>query len=177
MDLPQRKLQRLTNYNYSQNGAYFLTICTQNRLPLFGAIENDNMILNSAGKMVFEKFFEISEFYQDIIIDKFTVMPNHLHAIMIIDHSGTTQLTLSQSDMLTMSFPTLSLSEYIQRFKTLTTKLYIDGVKSGEYPPFDKKIWQKSYHDHVIRNEQGYKKIWEYIDTNPLKWQEDLYFV
>lgn len=75
-----------------------------------------------------------------------------------------------------MSFPTLMLYEYIQRFKTLTTKLYIDGVKKGEYPRYDKKIWQKSYHDHIIRNEKDYQKIWEYIDTNPLKWEEDKYF-
>lgn len=162
----QRKLQRLKDYDYSQNGAYFITICTQGKLPLFGTIENNTLILNSAGVMVYEKFSEISKAYSDIIVDKFIVMPNHLHAIIILDNIGTTQ----------GSFPTISLSEYMQRFKTLTTKLYIDGVKKGEYQPFDKKIWQKSFHDHVIRNEQGYKKIWEYIDTNPLKWQEDMYY-
>jgi len=82
----------------------------------------------------------------------------------MIQHGGTTQ----------GSFPTLS--EYIRRFKTLTTKLYIDGVKNGEYPEFAKKVWQKSYHDHIIRNEQEYQKTWEYIDTNPLKWQQDYYY-
>jgi len=83
MNLLQRKLQRLQNYNYSQNNAYFITICTQNRLPLFGRIENSNLILNNAGLMVSNKFEEISGFYPDIIIDKFIVMPNHLHAIML----------------------------------------------------------------------------------------------
>lgn len=116
--------------------------------------------------MVFDKFAEISGFYPDIIVGKFIVMPNHLHAIMIIQNGGTTQ----------GSFPTLSLSEYIQRFKTLTTKQYIDGVKNGEYQTFDKKIWQKSYHDHIIRNEQEYQKIWKYIETNPLQWLEDFYY-
>ncbi|MCK9314394.1 MAG: transposase [Methanocorpusculum sp.] len=165
MKLPQRKFQRLKNYNYSQNNAYFITICTQNRLPLFGKIENSNLILNNAGLMVFNKFEEISEFYPDIIIDKFIVMPNHLHAIMLIQHDGTAQ----------GPFPTLS--EYIKRFKTLTTKLYIDFVKKGEYPPFDKKIWQKSYYDHIIHNEAEYQKICEYIDTNPLKWELDKYYI
>jgi REP element-mobilizing transposase RayT len=122
LNLPQRKLQRLKNYDYSQNGAYFITICIQNRLPLLGKIENGVLILNSAGVMVFDKFAEISRFSPDIIVDKFIVMPNHLHAIMMMQHGGTTQ----------GSFPTLSLSEYIRRFKTLTTKLYIDGVKNGE---------------------------------------------
>ena len=166
MNLPQRKLQRLRNYDYSQNGAYFITLCIQNRLPLLGKIENSVLILNSAGVMVFDKFAEISRFYPNIIVDKFIVMPNHLHAIMMMQHDGTTQ----------GSFPTLSLSEYIRRFKTLTTKLYIDGVKNGECPQFDKKVWQKSYHDHIIRNEQEYQKTWEYIDTNPMKWQKDCYY-
>ena len=74
MNLPQRKLQRLRNYDYSQNGAYFITLCIQNRLPLLGKIENSVLILNSAGVMVF---------------DKFIVMPNHLHAIMMMQHDGT----------------------------------------------------------------------------------------
>ncbi len=99
MNLPQRKLQRLQNYNYSQNNAYFITICTQNRLPLFGRIANSNLILNNAGLMVLNKFEEISGFYPDIFIDKFIVMPNHLHAIMLIQHAGTAQ----------GPFPTLSI--------------------------------------------------------------------
>ena len=71
MNLPQRKLQRLRNYDYSQNGAYFITLCIQNRLPLLGKIENSVLILNSAGVMVFDKFAEISRFCPDIILDKF----------------------------------------------------------------------------------------------------------
>ena len=90
-------------------------------------------------------------------------MPNHIHAIIFISREtgGTTQ----------RSFPTVS--EIIRRFKTLTTKLYIDGVLSGLYPPFDKRIWQKSFYDHIIRSEQEYSEIWRYIDDNPIKWQTD----
>jgi len=116
--------------------------------------------------MVFEKFSEISEFYPDIIIDKFIVMPNHLHAILLIQHTGTAR----------GPFPAMALSDYVHRFKTLTTKLYIDGVKNGDYSPFDKKVWQKSYHDHIICNDAEYQKIREYIETNPLKWQDDCYY-
>jgi putative transposase len=165
MNLPQRKLQRLKDYDYSQNNAYFITICTQNRLPLFGKIENNNLILNKAGLMVLNKFEEISECYPHVITDKYIVMPNHVHAIIVIQKSGTAQ----------GPFPTLS--EYIKRFKSLTTTRYIENVKKGEFPPFDKKIWQKSYHDHIIRNELEYQKIWEYIDTNPLKWELDEYYI
>ena len=166
MKLPERKEQRLKNYDYSQNGAYFITICSQNRLCLFGKIENRKMILNHAGMMIYNKFSEIAKIYPGIQIDKFVIMPNHLHTIMVIQHdSGTTQ----------GSFPTIS--EYIQRFKSLTTKLYIDGVKKGIYPPFDNKIWQKSFYDHIIRNEKEYQNIWEYIDLNPYKWEDDKYYI
>ena len=164
LDLPKRKLMRLNNYDYRQNGAYFITICTEKRLPLLGKIENSVLILNSAGVMVFDKLAELSRFYPELNVDKFIVMPNHLHAIMMIQQGGTTR----------RSFPTLS--DYIRRFKTLTTKLYIDGVKNSIYPKFDKKVWQRSYHDRIIRNEQEYQKTWEYIDTNPIEWQKDSYY-
>jgi len=91
LDLPQRKLQRLKNYDYSQNGVYFITICTHSRQHLFGRIDNSKIFLNNAGKMVFEKFSEISEFYPDIIIGNFIVMPNHLYAILLIQHTGMAQ--------------------------------------------------------------------------------------
>jgi REP element-mobilizing transposase RayT len=94
-------------------------------LRLLGKIENSNLILKNAGLMVFNKFEEISRFYPDIIIDKLVVMPNHLHAIILIQHDGTAQ----------GPFPTLS--EYVKRFKRLPTKLYIDFVKKVEYPPSD----------------------------------------
>ena len=73
----------------------------------------------------------------------------------------------------TGTVPYMTVSDYVQRFKSLTTIAYIDGVKSGDSHLFDKRVWQKSYHDHIIRNEQEYQEIWEYIDTNPLKWQDD----
>ena len=166
MKLPERKQLRLKNYDYSQNGTYFVTICSQNRLCLFGKTENKEMILNHAGMMVYNKIGEIDKYYPGIQIDKFVVMPNHIHVIMVIKHEpGTTQ----------GSFPTIS--ECIQRFKSLTTKLYVDGVKKGIYPPFDKKIWQKSFHDHIIRNEKEYQDIWEYIDLNPYSWEDDKYYI
>jgi len=174
MNLPKRKPQRLRNYNYVQNSTYFVTLCTQNRLNLFGQIQSGNLVLNSAGKMVSHKFKELPNFYSGITIDKFIVMPNHMHAILIIHHNV---LETWDSGTPQGAFPTLSLSDYIHRFKTLTTKLYIDGVQEGNYPPFDKKIWQKSYHDHIIRSEQDYQKIWGYIDTNPIKWLDDIYYV
>ena len=158
-NLPKRRPQRLKDYNYSQNGAYFITICTQNRLPLFGDIAGGAVALNKAGKMVEERLLNIAT--DTVFVEKYCIMPDHIHTILLISGDGTTQ----------GSFPT-TISETVQRFKTITTKLYIDGVKNGDYPPFDKKIWQKSFHDHIIRNEQDYQDVWNYIDENPLKWEE-----
>ena len=161
-ELPKRKLQRLTNYDYSLCGAYFITICTQNRLSLFCDIIENHIEINNAGKMVEARLLNSSNGM--ISVDKYCIMPNHIHAILSITRDGTTQ----------GSFPTVS--EIVQRFKTITTKLYVDGVKSGDYPTFDKKIWQKSFHDHIIRNEQEYLELWQYIDGNPSKWEEDCFY-
>ena len=166
MELPKRKSQRLRGYDYSQNNAYFIAICTQNRCNLFGRIADAGIAVNSAGEMVAERLLNISTIF-GVAIDKYVIMPNHIHMIILISDIGTTQ----------ESFPTTTVSELVQRFKTITTKLYIDGVKEGVYMPFDKKIWQKSFHDHIIRNEDGYRHIWQYIDENPVKWSEDKYFI
>jgi REP element-mobilizing transposase RayT len=135
-------------------------------LPLLGRIVNDSVELSEAGKMTDERFLNIAK-ESDINIDKYVIMPNHIHAIVTISSQGAMQDTGTTQG----SFPTVS--QMIQRFKTITTKLYIDGVKTGMFPPFDKKIWQKSFFDHIIRNEKSYLEVWQYIDENPLKWKED----
>ena len=178
---PKRKPQRLQGFDYSQNGAYFITICTQKRLPLFCDVIDNHILINHAGKMVEERLLNISNGVVAIV--KYCIMPNHIHAILSIAMDGTTQGSFPTErgaahpagDGTTQgSFPA-TISEVVQRFKTITTKLYIDGVKNGDYPTFDKKIWQKSFHDHVIRNEQDYQEIWKYIDENPLKWEGDCF--
>jgi len=99
MDLPHRKPQRLKGYDYSQNNAYFITICTQNRLHLLGGIVNETVELSDAGKMAEERFLNIAK-DTEVNIEKYVFMPNHIHAIVLIDHNGTTQ----------GSFPTVSAS-------------------------------------------------------------------
>lgn len=142
-DKPIRKTISLQAYDYASNGAYFVTICTQGRLPLFGSVIDNMVALNEAVVMAGQRLENISNGI-DIVVDKYVVMPNHIHAIMMISRNGTAQ----------GPFPTLS--EYIRRFKTITTKLYIDGVKDSHYPPFDKVIWQKSFHDRILRDENEY---------------------
>lgn len=168
MPLPERKPQRLYEYDYSQNGAYFVTICTKDRLRLFGTVQINAVVLNDAGNMVVHRLKNISD-HVGVTVDKFVVMPNHIHAIIMIERDGTAREPGTAQGL----FPTLS--EYIRRFKTITTKLYIDGVKEGRYPPFEKAIWQKSFHDHILRDENEYLLAWRYIDENPLQWSQDEY--
>ncbi|MPN27467.1 hypothetical protein SDC9_174901 [bioreactor metagenome] len=102
-------------------------------------------------------------------------MPDHIHLILFISHSDKMVTgDIQPHRMCEGRFPTVS--EIIQRFKTITTKLYIDGVKRGLYPPFNKKIWQKSFNDRIIRSEIEYQAIWKYIDENPLKSEEDEWY-
>jgi len=165
LGLPDRKLNRLKGYDYSNKGAYFLTVCTYEKHNLFGKIIDGDMFLNNAGEMIKQTQIDTPQYYSNIAIDCYCIMPNHVHVIVLVT-SGTPQ----------GAFPTMSIPQYIDRFKTLTTKKYIDGVKRGIYKPFDKHIWQKSYYDHIIRGEQEYLKICEYIQNNPLTWEIDKYY-
>ncbi len=158
MDLPKRKKIRLTEYDYSQNGAYFVTICTKDRKMLFGDVGADSI----SARMINRTFKQTIDKYSNVHCDKYVIMPNHFHAI----------IEIKRADM--ESAPTIS--EIVQEFKRYSTVEYIKLVKEKLLPPFDKQIWQRSFHDHIIRNEYDYREIWEYIDTNPMKWDEDCFY-
>ena len=161
--MPKRKQNRLQEYDYNSNGAYFITICTKDKKHLFWK-ENINVgancvrpyeyQLSSVGITVNEEIKNINNVYGNIVrIDKYVVMPNHIHMIIVIDdyNSGRTQFA-----------PTVS--RIIKQFKGSVTK------KIGS------SIWQRSFYDHIIRDENDYLRIWDYIDTNPLKWSSDEYY-
>ena len=202
-----RKPNRLRNYDYSQAGYYFVTICTLNRKQLFGEIIDRQMITNDAGKMVERTWNELPKFYRGIQIDQFQIMPNHLHGIIIIigpvetgpvgtgpracpnpnPNEGqpqgvaptvvpTTVPTTVPKTVPTTSLsvvPALSLSDIVHRFKSFTTHRYMAGVKNNGWKSFDGKLWQRSFHDHIIRNEESLDNIRAYIQNNPLKWESD----
>ena len=179
MNLPQRKLQRLKNYNYSTNGAYFLTICVHNRINLFGNIENGILTLNNTGKMIDKIFCELIIKYENMKLINYIIMPNHMHCIVTIFNSTFLKDIENHSDNKrngTRPFPTDEIPTFMRDFKSITTDEYIKMVKSHEVQPFSKHLWQKSYHDHIIRNEKTYNMIFEYIQTNPLRWKEDIFF-
>jgi len=167
MNLPNRKQNRLSEYDYGQERAYFVTVCTQNRAILF---EMERSVGNglcavpnsgAKGNQIIHKWIcETENKFQNIKIDKYVIMPDHIHMIIVITerHAGR------------------SLQDVMRFFKTMTTNEYIRCVKNGCLKPFDKKLWQKSYYDHVIRNRQDYDEIWQYIENNPAKWEEDRFY-
>ncbi|MCL2341773.1 MAG: transposase [Firmicutes bacterium] len=150
---------RLKNYNYSGNGYYFITICTQYRLNLFGEIKDNQVVLNTAGKMINNWYLNIKRKFKEIALDKYVIMPNHIHGIIIIN---------STKDE-------ISLFRIIQWFKTMTTNEYIRGVRSKTYKPFEKRLWQESYYDHIIHNKENYLRIQKYIMDNPILWNKDCF--
>ncbi len=181
-----RQSIRLKGYNYATPGAYFVTTCVNYRKCLLGSIKGEEMILNDAGKMVSDAWQELGECYCDVAIDIFRIMPNHMHGIVLLN-VGAGPLVLSEVEGCAWPkeqteprkgqpqgvAPTLSLPDVVHRFKTLTTTKYIKGVKENRWPCFDKKLWQRNYYEHVIRNEKELEETREYIQNNPMKWADD----
>lgn len=124
---------------------------------MFGNIHLKAMHANAAGKMIIDCWQAIPKHYPGIRIDEFQLMPDHFHGIVIIDHDANKS-------------PQLSLSDVIHRFKTITTHQYCVGVKDKAWPAFTKKLWQRGYHDRIIRQESEYCRIRDYIIDNPRKW-------
>ena len=164
-----RKNIRLKKYDYSQGGYYFVTICTQNREAILGNVVNGKMILNEFGKIVDEKINELKK-YKNIDIDIYCVMPNHIHMIIILVGADP---RVRPNVLGSTQGSTPTVGEYVKRLKTLTTRIYIENVKMNRWPPFDKRLWQRNYYEHIIRNETEYLKIKEYIQLNPIMWERD----
>jgi REP element-mobilizing transposase RayT len=168
-----RKQLRLKGYDYSQAGYYFITACTHNRESLFGQVVGADsisarleMILNDAGMMVQKIYCNLQNQFENVKLHQYVIMPNHFHGII--------QIQNSRADI--ESAPT-SIPTIIQTFKRYTTIEYIHGVKNNIYLQFNNYIWQRGYHEYIIRNEQDMMKIKEYIINNPAKWQQDKYFI
>ena len=153
--LPERKKLRLKEFDYSSNGAYFITVCTKNKKTLFGPVGADSI----SARMIERTFIETIERYENVESPIYVVMPNHFHAI----------IEISRADI--ESAPTVS--EVVQTFKRYSTVEYIKMVKDGIVPHFDGQLWQRSFYDHIIRNRHDYNEVCKYIYENPMKWKFD----
>lgn len=152
---PKRKTLRLQGYDYSFHGDYFVTIVTQGRACRFGKIAAGEMILNEVGRMIDKCYGELGEKYDDVYCLDYVIMPNHLHFIIRL-----------LSD-------THHLPDLVRQFKSKTTVEYIKGVQQKGWPLFECRLWQRSYHDHIIRNEHAFNYIRNYIFQNPERWYYD----
>ena len=185
-----RRSIRLKGYDYSQLGFYFITICVQNREHLFGHIENGKMVLNDAGRMGENEWLNIPQRFKNVVLHEYIVMPNHFHCIVEMVETKPVGATLvvdpnknghpqgdaptgsaPQGDAPTENSPTVG--DIVGAFKSITTVNYISSVKDNDWKPFHNKLWQRNYYEHIIRNEQAYQNISQYIISNPKNWDND----
>jgi putative transposase len=172
-----RRSIRIPGYDYSRYGTYFVTICTNNRTSLFGEIikpvgagpcARPEMKLNAAGQMIQGVWNVLPVQYDGIEIDAFVVMPNHVHDILVIKRR------ILDGGRARGPAPTgLTLPDVLQRFKSMTTKKYIDGIKQSGWTRFDGKLWQRGYYEHIIRGKESLRHIQKYINDNPERWEQD----
>ena len=192
-NIHHRRSIRLKGYDYSQEGLYFITICCQDRAHLFGHIENGEMILNDAGKMIEHWYHELENKFNDIKCHEMVVMPNHFHCIIenvetvvgadlrvCPNNESDKSNTLGEHNLLGERDGNLlgehigsPLRRVVQWFKTMTTNHYIRGVKQHNWKQFNGKLWQRNYWEHIIRNEKSYHNISNYIINNPKNWNND----
>ena len=157
MELPQRRPNRIPDYDYNQSGAYFVTICTQDRKQILshivggGALDAPVITLTKIGQIV-QNYIISSNRIPGITIDKFMIMPDHIHLLVQVDESASIGTSRAPS-------PTnMAIPHFVSTLKRLCHR-EIGSV-----------IFQRSYYDHVIRNQRDYDEIWEYIENNPRKW-------
>ena len=164
-----RKSPRLKNYDYSRPGYYFITMCTHNKNKLLSKVVIDEtgksfVILTPAGNIVDEIINKLPE-RLSVKIHKYIIMPNHIHFIIIIENSE--QLKLNRQNT---EHHRKAIDEVIGYIKMNASKRihkeFYDGI-----------IWQRSYHDHIIRGQRDYDKIWSYINTNPSCWKKDKFYI
>ena len=151
MELAKRKSPRIPGYSYATPNYYFITICTHNKECIFGKPN----ALNRFGEYARDHLLKIPEIYPSIQVDKYVVMPNHVHAILVVAADAAKET---------------DLAVVIGQYKMSVTKRIREDCPQ-------KIVWQRSFHDHVIRSQSSYEKIWLYIEHNPAKWEDDCFYL
>lgn len=163
-ELPKRKQNRLQEYNYSADGWYFITICTKGRIPILSRIVGSDILgapqvqLFACGKIVEKNLQQLQTFYVNIKVEQYVIMPNHVHMILSVSNNGAPG----------MSPPTKQCA---------TIPLFVATLKRFCNKEFGEQIWQRSFYDHIIRDQNDGAEISRYICENPIKWSSDKLFV
>ncbi len=170
----RRRSIRLQGYDYSQAGAYFVTICTWNRECIFGDIEscrgNSRIALNEHGKVAEKYFGNIEEHFDNVHVEEFIIMPNHIHAIIFIDQTvGVNIRAIRELPLQRRKRRRQMLLPKIIGWLKMNASKSINRIRGTE----GRSVWQKNYYEHVVRNEKDLRSIQEYIINNPLQWEMD----
>jgi REP element-mobilizing transposase RayT len=181
-DRHHRRSIRLKGYDYSLAGAYFVTISTQDHVCVFGAVVEGIMCLNEAGRMVSTEWDALPARFPGVGVDAFVVMPNHIHGIMVfatrvsvgaplVGAQDFTPNRATDNRATTRVAPTLG--DVVGAYKSRVTVEYTRGVKTKGWPPFRRRLWQRNFYEHIIRNEASLNRIRQYILDNPVRWTFD----
>ncbi len=165
LDKHHRRSTRLPGYDYSQSGAYFVTVCTKNRECLFGEIEDGEMHLNDTGNIACQCWQDIPVYFPHVMCDRFIIMPNHIHGILFIDVS----VGAKNFSPLPGQHPrgtSKTIGSVVRGFKIGVTKWMRRNTSV-------QNVWQRNYYEHVIRNESEWNRIRQYIADNPARWETD----
>ena len=168
----RRRSIRLRDFDYSQAGAYFVTVCTQERRCRFGDVVDGDMRLNEAGRIVEQCWLAIPSHFPDVILDAFVVMPNHVHGIVAIVDGTVRAKNCSplQDNIMTirkpLRSPSKTIGSIVRGFKVGVTKWFRENGAIDE-------VWQRNYYEHVIRRDESLNRIREYIQNIPMQWAYD----
>jgi len=205
-NIHHRRSIRLKGYDYSQAGLYFITICCQDKICRFGKIENGEMILNDFGKIAHNEWEKLSERYPNVILDEFQIMPNHVHGIIVLDEMPTmaaatvgatlavalNEKPVAQNDnavaqnndavalnndaniRATARVAPTGVGNVVGAYKSLVANECLDIYKMRNQRMG--KLWQRNYYEHIIRNDNSYQRISNYIMNNPKNWNSDKFY-
>ena len=159
MEYPVRKLHRLKSWDYSQNGYYHVTICTQDKRKLLCSIQQNGLetrvVPTAIGEMIIQNWQQLGSIYPNVKTDYFCLMPNHIHGILVVEENEQNR--------------PVNLSKIVRGFKSVTTRAYNNMVPETQ----KNKLWQGSFYDEIIRNDAMLQSVRNYIIGNPSKWLED----
>ena len=163
--MPQRRSIRLRDYDYTRNGAYFVTVCTNKRLCLFGEIEDGLLRLSPIGQTVDTAWHELPAHTPDLMLDAWVVMPNHVHGILVLPGTITNPLAAVKTPQ---GLNAGSLGAVIGGFKSAVSRT----VNAANLSPI-RPLWQRNYFERIIRDDSELDAARTYIEKNPLRWEAD----
>jgi REP element-mobilizing transposase RayT len=194
-----RRSIRLKGYDYSQAGAYFITICCDDRICRFAKIVNKEMILNQFGLIAYKEWIKLADRFINFDLDVFQIMPNHVHMILVLKDVGASvgaTLAVAQKENINNNFiddeivvdenlragespaptaaPTAAMSDIIGAYKSIVANACLTIYKEKNEQMG--KLWQRNCYEHIIRNEKSYQNISNYIINNPANWDADKFY-